>query len=382
MSGANYLKNLRRGDLNEIATEANLPNAASYKTKDDLAPALDEHLKANSTTYASSTNKLIGTYYTKTSSKSRSPVKGLADKVSDLVKGDDDQAVVPAPTKQRRRKTTTAPADDTVRAPDRRSSTILQQTQEAVAVSPARVAAAFESQVTTVKAQVSDALDKLRLADYTEAVRDFASTPSSVGLAAGVYEAGSVTRSLVQLKHLHDIQVPSYGTLKVWVPDLFVLLEYTKFWEPALVWLLTSLLLPLLVSYFINIPYLVYAEHFQYFGLFTRVSTVIVNDSFYDNYRNILTTSAVGAAITLYEAVLHNAAVDNVYSAAVDGVYSAAADDVYSTAVDSVYSAAVDSVYSAAVDDVYSAAVDGVYNAPVGDVTCTMQPLESLGIAE
>ncbi|RMZ89256.1 hypothetical protein DV736_g3517, partial [Chaetothyriales sp. CBS 134916] len=361
MSGANYLKNLRRGDLNEIATEAKLPNAASYKTKEDLAPALDEHLKANSTTYVFSNNKLIGTYYTKISSKSRSPVKGLADKASDLVKSDDEQAVVPAPTKPRRRKTASAPADEsgsdaaalaltktadktasTVRAADRRSSTILQQTQEAVAVSPARVAAAFESQVTTVKAQVSDALDKLHLADYTEALRDFASTPFAVAFLAGVYEASSVTRSLLQLKHLHDIQVPSYGTLKVWVPDLFALLEYSKFWEPALVWLLTSLLLPLLTSYLINIPwkvqsshsratrratshategpkydlfvffiakallsYLVYAEHFQYFGLFTAVSTVIVNDSFYDSYRNILTTSAVGAAITLYEAVLH-----------------------------------------------------------------------------
>ncbi|RMD39217.1 hypothetical protein DV735_g5910, partial [Chaetothyriales sp. CBS 134920] len=360
MSGANYLKNLRRGDLNEIATEANLPNASAYKTKEDLAPALDEHLRANSTTYAYSDHKLIGAYYSKTGLKSRSPVKAL-----DVIKRDDEPTVVVP--KQRRRKTVSAPADEsgsdagaftatattttkradksasTARAaPDRRSSTILQQTQEAVAVSPARVAAAFESQVSTVKSHVINTLDRLHVAGYIDTVRRFTSTPFAIAFLAGLYEASSVVRVVVPLKRLHDLQLLSYGTQPIWVPDLFVLLEYTKFWEPALVWLLTSLLVPLLASYLINIPwklhaahphatrratshaaqspkydlfvffiakavfgYLVYAEHFQYFGLFTRISTVLVNESFYDHYRNVLTTSAIGAAITIYEAVLH-----------------------------------------------------------------------------
>ncbi|RMZ84240.1 hypothetical protein DV738_g821, partial [Chaetothyriales sp. CBS 135597] len=339
MSGANYLKNLRRGDLNEIATVASLPNASSYKTKEDLAPALDEHLRANTTRYAYSDHKLIGAYYSKTGLKSRTPAKTF-----DVIKSDDEQAAVVVP-KPRRRKTVSAPADDTVRPADRRSSTILQQTQEAVAVSPARVAAAFESQVSTVKTHLSDALGKLHIPDYVESVRGFTSTPLAIALVAGFYEASSVTRVVIPLKHLHDLQLLSYGPQRIWVPDLFVLLEYNKFWEPALVWLLSSVLLPLFASYLINIPwkvnsghshatrratshaaqspkydlfvfflakalfgYLVYAEQFQYFGIFTRLSTVIVNESFYDNYRNVLTTSAIGAAITLYEAVLHKMA--------------------------------------------------------------------------
>ena len=49
-------------------------------------------------------------YYQKIGGAPKSPVKKLAEKVSDLVKSDSEEA--PAPVIKKRRKTTTAPAEE------------------------------------------------------------------------------------------------------------------------------------------------------------------------------------------------------------------------------------------------------------------------------
>jgi len=63
--------------------------------KAELEVALDEHLRSNSTTY--SRDPSLSEYYKRISSTSRSPIKKLAEKVSDMVKSDDD---APAPAKK------------------------------------------------------------------------------------------------------------------------------------------------------------------------------------------------------------------------------------------------------------------------------------------
>ncbi len=73
---------------------------ASLK-KAELEVALDEHLRANSSTY--SKDPSLSEYYKRLGSTSRSPVKKLAEKVSDMVKSDED---APAPVKKTKRKTT------------------------------------------------------------------------------------------------------------------------------------------------------------------------------------------------------------------------------------------------------------------------------------
>lgn len=67
--------------------------------KAELEVALDEHLRTNSSTYGKDPS--LSEYYKRLSSTSRSPVKRLAEKVSDFVKSDDEVA---APAKKPRRK--------------------------------------------------------------------------------------------------------------------------------------------------------------------------------------------------------------------------------------------------------------------------------------
>lgn len=80
--------------------------------KAELAEKLDAHLKKNATTYSKEPS--LSEYYKRLGATGRSPMKRIAEKVSDIVKSDDDVAVnVPAPTTAKRaRRKTRSPADD------------------------------------------------------------------------------------------------------------------------------------------------------------------------------------------------------------------------------------------------------------------------------
>lgn len=81
---------------------------ASLK-KADLADKLDIHLRQNATTY--SREPSLADYYKRMGGPTRSPVKRIAEKVSDIVKSDDDSAI--ATVKKSRRKTR-SPEDEYV----------------------------------------------------------------------------------------------------------------------------------------------------------------------------------------------------------------------------------------------------------------------------
>lgn len=106
-------------------------------------------------------------------------------------------------------------------------------------------------------------------------------------------------------------------------------------------WVLISMVLPAIVSYFINLPlkqlphhnyatrraslrndpqkqfdpfvfnlakglisYLVLAQHFQCLGLFQHFTVALVNDAIPGGYKTILTSTGLAAAVSMYEAVL------------------------------------------------------------------------------
>jgi len=52
------------------------------------------------------------------------------------------------------------------------------------------------------------------------------------------------------------------------------------------------------------LSYVVYAQHFQLGGMYQHFTVATVNEAVWGGYANMLTTSGLGAAIALYEAVL------------------------------------------------------------------------------
>ena len=126
-----------------------------------------------------------------------------------------------------------------------------------------------------------------------------------------------------------------------YAPNVFLLLEPIAFWAPFSLWMMTSFVLPITLAYFINLPlkahpshsystrrattqananlqldpfvfnvakglicYIVYAMHFRLFGSYSNFTVSTVNEAVYGGYAGMLTSSGVGAAVALYEAIL------------------------------------------------------------------------------
>ena len=181
--------------------------------------------------------------------------------------------------------------------------------------------------------------------------RDNLSSPAAINILAWLLEAYSLGSSIMPYKKIGEIPaIPALykNRQEVSGPDFFVVLEAAKFWAPITLWLFTSTILPALVAYFINIPmkvnpgpsmttrsssssgsgsrsttasplvrdwfmfniakglicYLVYADHKQMFNMYSNFTIATVNESIYGGYSGMLTAAGIGAAASLYEAVL------------------------------------------------------------------------------
>jgi hypothetical protein len=154
-------------------------------------------------------------------------------------------------------------------------------------------------------------------------------------------EGGSVVKSLFPLRHLANtpaVDAIYLPELAVKVPDLFVLIT-GEFWATFVLWFLTSVALPLIAAWFINLSwmaatggqpvrrgrsaaaraafdpltfniakallvYKVFVEHFNYFDLFSNYTILKVNSVVPGRWKGMLTGTAIGVIGTLYEAIL------------------------------------------------------------------------------
>lgn len=218
-------------------------------------------------------------------------------------------------------------------------------------MSPAQVTEIWDKGKRHVTDTVSQAYNKTSISQYVELTRDNLSSPAAVNMLAWVFELYCLGGTLMPYKKIGEIPANSYILKErrdVSGPNVFVILEATKFWAPLSLWLLTSMVLPAITAYFINIPlkakpaashatrsgtksssgiasavssplvsdwfmfnlakglicYLVYADHMQLFGLYSNYTIATVNEAVYGGFSGMLTASGIGAAASLYEAVL------------------------------------------------------------------------------
>jgi hypothetical protein len=143
-------------------------------------------------------------------------------------------------------------------------------------------------------------------------------------------EAAGLQRTTLPFRHAFDVPAvkPVSPTFSVYIPDFFNLITPT-FWAPTSTWLATNFLLPLLVSYFVNLglsnsktkkatphhefdpltfnivkgllAWLVYSQGFRLGGIFTDETADVVNDSIYGGYVGILIGAGIGILTSLYD---------------------------------------------------------------------------------
>ncbi|KAF2472776.1 uncharacterized protein BDR25DRAFT_333098 [Lindgomyces ingoldianus] len=247
---SSWLVRMRKAELAELAQKANLPDVDGM-LKDDLVEALQDHLEANETTFAKQST--FSEFYRRTGNGS--PVKRERASPSDGI----------AVTKTRRRQTRLLENVDSeeptpekalvTRTPRTVSRVASRVTQVDLPASPAQLAEVADQQFKAAKTKAGELWKKTGTEEIIELVRENASSVTAVQLAVLLIESVGLQWNTVATVHAFDTPtVPqlSLNSQNVYLPDLRVLLT-SEFWAPATLWSLTSIFLPLLVSYFFNL---------------------------------------------------------------------------------------------------------------------------------
>lgn len=200
----------------------------------------------------------------------------------------------------------------------------------------------IDVQTKRIRNSISHAYERSPIHEYSDQIRDMLSSSVTINILAILLEAYGLRTEILPNKLLAEVSPVAYlksTKTKIYVPDLFQTLS-TSFWAPFILWILTTIVTPALISYFINLPlkqlpghsyntrrasikqsprmqfdpfifnlakglmaFLVFAGHFRV-GLFQHYTVALVNDSVPGRYQGMLLTSGLGAIVSLYEAVL------------------------------------------------------------------------------
>jgi len=209
--------------------------------------------------------------------------------------------------------------------------------------SPAAVTDAIDRQTRRFSASVSNLYQRSQIHEYSDTIRDVLSSPLAINVIVLIVEAYGLRKEIFKSG---SVRIPPISSIKsdettVYVPNLFLLLD-KSFWAPFSLWSLTSVIIPLALAYFINLPlktmhghghatrraaaiqntpslqfdplvfnvakaliaYLVFAEHFNFLGLFQHFTIAQVNESVPGGYAGMVTGAGIAGLMSLYEAIL------------------------------------------------------------------------------
>lgn len=210
--------------------------------------------------------------------------------------------------------------------------------------SPAAVTDAIDRQTTRIRKRVAGLYSESGIHETSESFRHLLSSPLAINIIALILEGYGLRQKILQSGIIGFVPAVPYFTdskTPVYLPNLFLLLD-KPFWAPFSLWVTTSLLLPLLCAYFINIPlkaslkhhygtrratsiqtapsnqfdplvyniakalvaYIVYAQHSTLLGLFTSDTIETVMNNVVGGYQGMITGAIIAGIMALYEAIL------------------------------------------------------------------------------
>ncbi len=121
--------------------------------------------------------------------------------------------------------------------------------------SPAVLASQIDAQTSSMRTSISEYISASPIPGTLDAVRSNLSTVTSIELLALFVEAVGLRGEVLPLRYLTTIPaIPAIGTneLSIKIPNFFALLTMA-FWGPVGLWVITSIALPLIGAYFINL---------------------------------------------------------------------------------------------------------------------------------
>jgi hypothetical protein len=335
---SSWLQKMRKAELVELADSVGFNDYDGMK-KGEIEAALDDFLTENASKFQNDTR--LAPFYRKRGDSS--PVKKEPSMLDGL-----DTAV-----KSVRRRVTRAAeelvATDESEEPEvmnTRSRTALARTPRHSALalassvplppSPAVVADVIDRRTQALRNTVARAYEDSGILETAQATRDTLSTVQAVQFLVIAFEAFNLRKEVLADKYAFTI--PSFAYLNntpyaVKLPD-FWLLFTTSFWGPVSLWSITSLVLPLVASYFFNLTakpsrsrggvphftynfdpltfniakalltYVIYGQDVTFGGLVDLEYVARINSAIFGGYQGVLVGTAIGGLVTLYDAVL------------------------------------------------------------------------------
>ncbi|KAK1143915.1 hypothetical protein N8T08_006030 [Aspergillus melleus] len=339
-----YLQKLRKPQLVEFAEATDLQDYEDLN-KPELVTTLDDHLQSNQSIFQN--DERLAEYYRRLSQSPRlSPTKREPKSEPSPTKVSPTKLDPPRSARRgRRAKEEIEQTDDSDVSPRVIATTTpgrspLMAVEPPLPPSPAVVTDAIDRQTAVWGKRIGDAWTVLGIRERSHALRSILSSVKAVEILFVALEGAGLFRTLLPLVYVTSVpavEAIHSSEFAIKVPDLFKLVEGT-FWAPLSLWLLTSLFLPLTVAYFFNlsrqtsggpalntrrsraaqttfdplsfniakalVAYLVYANGFTFWNVFSDTSIQTVNTSVPGQWAGILTGSAIGTIGTLYEAIL------------------------------------------------------------------------------
>ena len=205
--------------------------------------------------------------------------------------------------------------------------------------SPAVVAEQIDRQTAKVRSSITKYWVESGIVEASDSLRDKLSSTVTIESLALVVELWGMQKDILPIKSLALIPSSTMlGTPEIpaKVPDLFVLLS-SEFWTTFSLWLATSVLLPVMFSYFFNltlkakhggirhaknmqpavqydpltfniskalIAWLVYAQGIRLGGWVNAESVDKLETAIPGGHQGVLIGTGIGALTSMYEAVL------------------------------------------------------------------------------
>lgn len=202
--------------------------------------------------------------------------------------------------------------------------------------SPRVVADAIDRRTQVLRSKVSNLYEDSGIIEYAESTRESLSTVQAVQALVVLFELYNLRKEVLADRYAFTIPAINFITsapYDVKIPDLFLLLT-ASFWGPVSLWAITTLIIPLVTSYFFNLTakpsktrshtphfayqfdpltfsiakalmtFVVFGQDVTFGGLIDLESVARINSAVYGGWKGVLTGTGITGLITLYDAII------------------------------------------------------------------------------
>ncbi|KAL6719751.1 hypothetical protein ACLMJK_001672 [Lecanora helva] len=248
-TGNAWLQKQRKPDLAEIADHVGLKNHARYR-KNELEIAVEQILREKQTSLEK--DPRVAPFYQGVDPSS--PVKHNAGPATEKTKARQRrQTLKKEELEAASESEPSSPIKSLATRTPSRTLTVARNVP--LPPSPAVLVNQIDATTSSLRTSVTSYISSSRLPGTLEGTRAYLSTVTSIELLTLFVEAWGLRAQVLPMKYLTNVPaIPALGTgeIAIKAPDFFQLLTMA-FWGPVSLWMVTSIALPLLGGWFINL---------------------------------------------------------------------------------------------------------------------------------